>query len=101
MNRIALLENETDRIKKRATLTKQKASEIFYNKAVNEDKIMMQMKMDMEQAQILEELRLRNMQLKAIQRNDFVKKLNKMKDELRTNAEQRKSEKLDNDARRR
>lgn len=62
---------------------------------------MMQMKMDMEQAQILEELRLRNMQLKAIQRNDFLKKLSKMKDELRTNAEQRKSEKLDNDARRR
>jgi DNA-directed RNA polymerase subunit H (RpoH/RPB5) len=69
------------------TLTKQKASEIFYNKAVNEDKIMMQMKMDMEQAQILEELRLRNMQLKAIQRNDFFKKLSKMKDEVRINAE--------------
>jgi hypothetical protein len=39
MNRIALLENERERIGKRVQSTKEKAAEIFYNKLLNEEKI--------------------------------------------------------------
>ena len=58
-NRVALLEGEEQRIRKRAINTKKKAANVFYSKVLNEDKVRDRMRMSFERAQAAEHLKLK------------------------------------------
>ena len=60
LNRIKLLEQEEEKIRKKIDLTKKKANEIMTNKEVNEQKQREKLAFQEEQEKKLEEIRIQN-----------------------------------------
>lgn len=75
LNRLAHLSQEHARTQRRTEITQKKAADIFMNKAMNEERMKEQIRVERERVEEEERQRMQNMQMKILSRRETALKL--------------------------